>query len=187
MVPYDPRIGATLSSHEVALGYREVEDPSVYVRFPVEGAESTSFLVWTTTPWTLPSNLALAVHPEVDYVFVRSGSARKASSRSERAVPGELAWRARRWCSPKPLVGAVLRDAEFTVEKRVKGGELEGMRYTRLFDHLPADGPICRVWTADFVTIEDGTGIVHCAPAYGEDDIRLCQAKGPAGGARGGA
>ena len=63
VVPYDPRIGATLSSHEVALGYREVEDPSIYVRFPVEGEERTSFLVWTTTPWTLPSNLALAVHP----------------------------------------------------------------------------------------------------------------------------
>ena len=177
VVPYDPRIGATLSSHEVALGYREVEDPSVYVRFPVEGAESTSFLVWTTTPWTLPSNLALAVHPEVDYVFVRSGSARKASSRSERQCQasspgGEVLILA------EALVGAVLRDAEFTVEKRAKGAELEGMRYTRLFDHLPADGPICRVWAADFVTIEDGTGIVHCAPAYGEDDIRLCQAKG---------
>ena len=158
VVPYDPRIGATLSSHEVALGYREVEDPSVYVRFPVEGAESTSFLVWTTTPWTLPSNLALAVHPEVDYVFVRS--------------EGEILVLA------EALVGAVLRDAEYTVEKRVKGAELEGMRYTRLFDHLPADGPICRVWAADFVTIEDGTGIVHCAPAYGEDDIRLCQARG---------
>ena len=158
VVPYDPRIGATLSSHEVALGYREVEDPSVYVRFPVEGTESTSFLVWTTTPWTLPSNLALAVHPEVDYVFVRSGG--------ETLVLAE------------PLVGAVLRDAEFTVEKRAKGADLEGTRYTRLFDHLQADGPICRVWAADFVTIEDGTGIVHCAPAYGEDDIRLCQAKG---------
>ena len=72
VVPYDPRIGATLSSHEVALGYKEVEDPSIYVRFPVEGEEKTSFLVWTTTPWTLPSNLALAVHPEVDYAFVRT-------------------------------------------------------------------------------------------------------------------
>ena len=165
VVPYDPRIGATLSSHEVALGYKEVEDPSIYVRFPVEdgawprkGRGRTSFLVWTTTPWTLPSNLALAVHPEVDYVFVRSGG--------ETLILAEA------------LVGAVLREAEYTVEKRVKGADLEGMRYTRLFDHLPADGPICQVWAADFVTIEDGTGIVHCAPAYGEDDIRLCQAKG---------
>ena len=158
VVPYDPRIGATLSSHEVALGYKEIEDPSIFVRFPVEGMEGTAFLVWTTTPWTLPSNLALAVHPEVDYVHVRSGG--------ETLILAEA------------LVGAVLRDAEYTIEKRVKGTELEGMRYTRLFDYLPADGPICRVWAADFVTIEDGTGIVHCAPAYGEDDIRLCQAKG---------
>ena len=158
VVPYDPRIGATLSSHEVSLGYREVEDPSIHVRFPVEGAERTSFLVWTTTPWTLPSNLALAVHPEVDYVFVRTGG--------ETLILAEA------------LVDPVLRDAAYTIEKRVRGADLEGMRYTRLFDYLPADGPICRVWAADFVTIEDGTGIVHCAPAYGEDDIRLGQARG---------
>ena len=158
VVPYDPRIGATLSSHEVALGYKEVEDPSIYVRFRVEGEERTSFLVWTTTPWTLPSNLALAVHPEVDYVHVRTGG--------ETLILAEV------------LIGAALRDAEYSVERRVKGADLEGMRYERLFDYLPAEGPVCQVWTADFVTIEDGTGIVHCAPAYGEDDIRLCQAKG---------
>ena len=158
VVPYDPRIGATLSSHEVALGYQEVEDPSIFVRFRVAGEENTSFLVWTTTPWTLPSNLALAVHPEVDYAFVRTGG--------ETLILAEA------------LLAGVLQDVEHTIEKRVKGAELEGMRYARLFDHLPADGPICQVWAADFVTIEDGTGIVHCAPAYGEDDIRLCQAKG---------
>ena len=158
VVPYDPRIGATLSSHEVALGYKEVEDPSIYVRFPVEGQTRTSFLVWTTTPWTLPSNLALAVHPDVDYVYVRTGE--------ETLILAEA------------LIDTVLGDAGHTVEKRVKGADLEGMHYTRLFDYLPAEGPICQVWTADFVTIEDGTGIVHCAPAYGEDDIRLCRAKG---------
>ncbi|MCY4284845.1 MAG: isoleucine--tRNA ligase [Thiotrichales bacterium] len=179
VVPYDPRIGATLSSHEVALGYREVEDPSIYVRFPVEGAERTSFLVWTTTPWTLPSNLALAVHPEVDYVFVRIGSG-PGSGPSLGTGPGSAAGSTagETLILAEALVDTVLRDAEYTIEKRVKGAELEGMRYTRLFDYLPADGPIGRVWTADFVTIEDGTGIVHCAPAYGEDDIRLGQAKG---------
>ena len=187
VVPYDPRIGATLSSHEVALGYKEVEDPSIYVRFPVEGEERTSFLVWTTTPWTLPSNLALAVHPEVDYVYVRTGSVPDASTRSEGQVAASSPRTAARLAdSPggetvilaEALVDAVLRDAEHTIVKRVKGADLEGTRYTRLFDYLPADGPICRVWAADFVTIEDGTGIVHCAPAYGEDDIRLCQSKG---------
>ena len=187
VVPYDPRIGATLSSHEVALGYKEVEDPSIYVRFPVEGEERTSFLVWTTTPWTLPSNLALAVHSEVDYVYVRTGSVPDASTRSEGQVAASSPRIAARLAdSPggetvilaEALVDAVLRDAEHTIVKRVKGADLEGTRYTRLFDYLPADGPICRVWAADFVTIEDGTGIVHCAPAYGEDDIRLCQSKG---------
>ena len=189
VVPYDPRIGATLSSHEVALGYQEVEDPSIVVRFRVEGEEHTSFLVWTTTPWTLPSNLALAVHPDVDYVHVRVDDG---EGESETLILAEA------------LVGTVLRDVDsvhmrenggeietliipeeragavrsYTVEKRVKGAALEGMRYVRLFDHLPADGPICQVWAADFVTVEDGTGIVHCAPAYGEDDIQLCRAKG---------
>ena len=172
VVPYDPRIGATLSSHEVALGYKEVEDPSIYVRFPVEGEEETSFLVWTTTPWTLPSNLALAVHPEVDYAFVRTRSACSASSPGSVPLAGEILILA------EALVGAVLGGAEYTIEKRVKGADLEGMRYTRLFDHLPAEGPICQVWAAGFVTIEDGTGVVHCAPAYGEDDIRLGQSKG---------
>ena len=213
VVPYDPRIGATLSSHEVALGYKEVEDPSIVVRFPVEGEERTSFLVWTTTPWTLPSNLALAVHPDVDYVFVRtaaasgesspdstreagsSDSAREAGSPDSAREVGSPNSGHEAGSSPsgrsasspgggetfivaEALAEAVLGDVGYTVEKRVKGADLEGMRYTRLFDYLPADGPICRVWTADFVTVEDGTGIVHCAPAYGEDDIRLGQSKG---------
>ena len=189
VVPYDPRIGATLSSHEVALGYQEVEDPSIVVRFRVEGEERTSFLVWTTTPWTLPSNLALAVHPDVDYVYVRvddgeGGSEtlilaealvgtvlRDVDSVHKRENDGEVETR----IIPEERAGAV---RSYTIEKRVKGAALEGMRYVRLFDHLPADGPICQVWAADFVTVEDGTGIVHCAPAYGEDDIRLCRAKG---------
>ena len=158
VVPYDPRIGATLSSHEVSLGYKEVEDPSIFVRFPVEGEAATSFLVWTTTPWTLPSNLMLAVHADVDYVYVRTGE--------ETLVLAEA------------LLAACLRDAEFEVTKRVKGSDLVGMRYTRLFDYLPAEGDICRVRAAQFVSTEDGTGIVHCAPAYGEDDLKLGQAHG---------
>ena len=158
VVPYDPHIGATLSSHEVALGYREVEDPSIYVRFPVVGEQRTSFLVWTTTPWTLPSNLALAAHADVDYIYARVGD--------ETLILAEA------------LVEHALRGTEYTVEKRVKGSDLAGMRYTRLFDYLPADGPICQVWTADFVTVEEGTGIVHCAPAYGEDDLQLGRKNG---------
>lgn len=158
VVPYDPRIGATLSSHEVALGYKEVDDPSVTVRFRMADDPQRSFLVWTTTPWTLPSNLALAVHPELDYAFVESAG--------EKLI---LA---------KDLVDSVLREAPYTISKVVKGAELVGVRYQRLFDYLPAEGDICRVCAADFVTTEDGTGIVHVAPAYGVDDLALGQEHG---------
>jgi isoleucyl-tRNA synthetase len=167
VVPYDPRIGATLSSHEVAQGYREVEDPSVYVRFKVAAAEAdagvpdggsddpveTYFLVWTTTPWTLPSNLLLAVHPDVEYVWVRHG--------------GQTLILARE------LLDRVLGAGQHEILRSAKGTELDGMRYERLFDYLDATGEICRVRTAEFVTTEDGTGIVHIAPAYGEDDLKL--------------
>jgi isoleucyl-tRNA synthetase len=153
VVPYDPRIGATLSSHEVALGYKEVEDPSVYVRFRLTDDDTTSFLVWTTTPWTLPSNLALAIHPEVDYAFVESNG--------ETFIVAEA------------LLEATLRDTPHTKKKSVKGSELVGIRYQRLFDYLDAEGDICRVHPAEFVSTEDGTGIVHVAPAYGVDDLEL--------------
>ncbi len=158
VVPYDPRIGATLSSHEVALGYQEVDDPSVTVRFRLADDPNAAFLVWTTTPWTLPSNLALAVHPDLDYAWVESD--------------GETLILA------KDLVASVLREAPYREVKVVKGAELVGIRYQRLFDYLPAEGDICRVRAADFVTTEDGTGIVHVAPAYGVDDLALGQAHG---------
>src|SRR5690606_12269106 len=161
VVPYDPRIGATLSSHEVALGYREVDDPAVFVRFRSLDEPETSFLVWTTTPWTLPSNLLLAVHPDVEYAWVRRG--------------GETLILA------KDLVERVLGGDDapaYTIVKTLPGRELDGLRYERLFDYLPVEGDICRVRTAEFVTTEDGTGIVHIAPAYGEDDLKLGQKHG---------
>jgi isoleucyl-tRNA synthetase len=154
VVPYDPRIGATLSSHEVAQGYREVEDPSVYVRFPVADDVNTSFLVWTTTPWTLPANLLLAVHPDVEYVWARRN--------------GETLILARDLLR-------VLGDGNFEIVRAVRGRDLDGLRYRRLFDDLPVAGDICRVRTADFITTTEGTGIVHIAPAYGEDDLKLGQ------------
>ena len=158
VVPYDPRIGATLSSHELAQGYKDVEDPSVYVRFKVEGEENTSFLVWTTTPWTLPANMLLAVHPEIDYVYVET--------EDETLILAEA------------LLAEVLRDLEYKVVRNVKGAELVGMRYERLFDYLQIDGDAFRVLPADFVNTEAGTGIVHIAPAYGVDDLALGQANG---------
>ncbi|MDX1500421.1 MAG: isoleucine--tRNA ligase, partial [Woeseiaceae bacterium] len=159
VVPYDPRIGATLSSHELALGYRETEDPSITVRFRVRGEQDTSFLVWTTTPWTLPSNLALAVGPDIDYSYCRANG--------ETLIVAEA------------LREAVLRELKHEVVKTVKGTELVGLRYERLFDYLEVDtDEAFRVLPADFVSTEDGTGIVHTAPAYGIDDLALGQAHG---------
>jgi isoleucyl-tRNA synthetase len=158
VVPYDPRIGATLSSHELAQGYRDVEDPSVFVRFNVLGEENTSILVWTTTPWTLPANLLLAVHEDIDYVYVET--------EDETLIVAEA------------LREAVLRDTEHKVVRKVKGAELVGTRYERLFDFLPVDGDAFRVVAADFVSTESGTGIVHTAPAYGVDDLALGQQHG---------
>jgi isoleucyl-tRNA synthetase len=154
VVPYDPRIGATLSSHEVAQGYRDVEDPSVFVRFRSLDEADTYFLVWTTTPWTLPANLLLAVHPDVDYVWVRLAT--------ETLVLARTLLR-------------VLEETDYTITRSASGIELDGARYERLFDYLPAAGDICRVRTAEFVSTDDGTGIVHIAPAYGQDDLKLGQ------------
>jgi isoleucyl-tRNA synthetase len=158
VVPYDPRIGATLSSHEVAQGYRETEDPSIIVRFPIQGQENTSFLVWTTTPWTLPANLALAVGQDVEYAFVQC---------SDETLVMATA-----------LVEAVFGERKYQIVKTVRGDALAGLYYQRLFDELDASGDICRVLTAGFVSTDDGTGVVHIAPAYGVDDLDLGQRNG---------
>ncbi len=156
VVPYDPRIGATLSSHELAQGYKETEDPSITVRFKVADADDTYFLVWTTTPWTLPSNLALAVGDDIDYDYCEHEGQTLIVAAALRE--------------------AVFRDAEHNVLKTVKGSELVGMRYEQLFDYLQVDADNAfTVLSADFVSTEDGTGIVHTAPAYGVDDLALGQ------------
>ena len=161
VVPYDPRIGATLSSHEVAQGYREVEDPSVTVRFRLRDEEHTSFLVWTTTPWTLPSNLLLAVSADVDYAWVRHND--------EILILACAAYQ--RYFTEQ--------DRPCEIIRTVKGSELIGLRYHRLFDWLDIEfGDCFRVVGADFVNTEDGTGIVHTAPAYGVDDLALGQREG---------
>jgi len=157
VVPYDPRIGATLSSHEVALGYREVDDPSVFVRFRLLDEPATSFLVWTTTPWTLPANLGLAVSPSVEYVWVKREGETLILARERLAALGE---------------------GSHWIVKTTLGSELQGLRYQRPFEFLAVDGEILRVRTAQFVTTDAGTGIVHIAPAYGEDDLKLGLAHG---------
>ncbi len=160
VVPYCPRCGTALSSHEVAQGYRDVEDPSVYVRLPVTEPRGPleagdNLLVWTTTPWTLISHAAVAAGAEIEYVRARVGDevVVLAGARAE------------------PVLG---EDAE--VLGRFSGAELEGTRYEAPFDYIAGSdfGPLGHsVLLGDFVTTEDGTGLVHTALAFGEDDFRL--------------
>jgi isoleucyl-tRNA synthetase len=162
VVPYCPRCGTALSSHEVAQGYRDVVDPSVYVRFPVRGSEEfdgVALLGWTTTPWTLVSNAALAVAPDVDYVVARTAD-------DEHLILAE------------PLVERVLGE-DAAVERRMKGSELAGLSYEPPFPWISDYGEKGHtVLEADFVTTDDGTGIVHTAIAFGEDDFQLGQRYG---------
>ena len=154
VVPYCPRCGTALSSHEVALGYQDVEDPSVYVRFPLAGEPGTSLLVWTTTPWTLPSNQAAAINPGVTYAVVESGG--------ERLVMAEA------------LVEKVMGEGAVVAERR-SAADLVGLHYEPPFPYIAGAH---RVVAADYVTTEDGTGIVHIAPAFGEDDMQVGRAEG---------
>jgi isoleucyl-tRNA synthetase len=161
VVPYCPRCGTALSSHEVALGYKDVEDPSIYVKFPLlgEGGETGEcLLVWTTTPWTLPGNRAVAVAPDVAYVKTK--------------VDGEILIVA------QPLVEKLF-GAEVEIVDRLLGKDLVGRRYAgpvfALDDQEPGGFPIL---AGDFVTTEDGTGLVHIAPAFGEDDYAIAAGNG---------
>jgi isoleucyl-tRNA synthetase len=162
VVPYCPRCGTALSSHEVALGYEDVQDPSIYVRFRLldesrrEAGES--LLVWTTTPWTLPGNVAVAVAPGVTYV--------RARVESETVILAE------------PLVERVLGEGAEIVE-RLPGSELVGRTYEgpvfNLSDRERGGFPVL---AGEFVTTEDGTGLVHIAPAFGEDDYAVAAENG---------
>jgi isoleucyl-tRNA synthetase len=163
VVPYCPRCGTALSSHEVALGYQDVEDPSIYVRFPLlgeDGSESgESLLVWTTTPWTLPGNAAVAVAPSVAYVKARVGE--------ETLIVAES------------LLERVLGEGAEVLE-RLSGADLVGRRYRGPVFELSDGGPAnaFRVLAGEFVTTEDGTGLVHIAPAFGEDDYAVAAGNG---------
>ncbi len=158
VVPYCPRCGTPLSDHEVALGYDEAEDPSVFVRMPLVDAPGVSLLVWTTTPWTLPGNVAVAVHPDVDYVMI------------ERSLPENGT---ERLILAQPLLEKIFGDEQVRIVEQFKGKQLKGKRYNPLFTFLPTDKPAHRVVLGDFVTTEDGSGLVHIAPAFGAEDMQV--------------
>ena len=164
ILPYSPQLASPLSNMEVSLGgYKDVTDPAVTVRFKADGEENTYFLAWTTTPWTLPSNLALAVGPDIDYVKVLDKDS------------GDCYYLA------ENLIGKYYKDGEgCEIVSRMKGKDLKGRTYEPLFPYfadLKKQGAFVVV-CGDYVTTEDGCGIVHTAPGFGEDDYNVLKGTG---------
>ncbi len=154
ILPYCPRCSTVLSNHELNLGgYKDVHDPAITVRFTVKGEENTYLLAWTTTPWTLPSNLALAAGADIDYVKVKDGD--------DLFILGE-----------ERLSSYYKNEDDYQIIERYKGKDLEGLSYEPLFPYFAeeADNGAFKVYLADYVTTEDGSGLVHTAPGFGEDD-----------------
>ena len=150
IVPQDPKSETVLSSHELALGYRETKDPSVYVLFKIKDKDE-HFLVWTTTPWTLISNVALAVGPYVDYVKIMVGDKKIILAKERLSVI----------------------DGEYEILEEMKGKKLEEIEYEQLFPYAKVNKKAFYVVPGNFVSTEDGSGIVHIAPAFGADDYEL--------------
>ena len=170
VMPYCPRCGTALSSHEVAQGYKDVKDLTCIAKFKViEGQgydEDTYILAWTTTPWTLPSNLALCVNKAYEYAEVKANIGTDEEPKYENYI---LA---------KDLIEAVLKETPYEVVKTFKGEELLGTKYEKLMPFAEVDGKAFEVIHGDYVTLTDGTGIVHIAPAYGEDDSLVAKQNG---------
>ena len=152
IVPYCPRCGTPLSSHEVAQGYKDIKERSAIAKFKVKG-EDAYILAWTTTPWTLPSNVALCVNPQEEYV--------KVSAKSEV------------YYLAKELCDTVLGEGEYEILERYVGSDLEYKEYEPLFDFVNPKEKCWYVTCDNFVTLSDGTGVVHIAPAFGEDDSNV--------------
>jgi isoleucyl-tRNA synthetase len=158
---YSPGSGTVLSSHEVAQGYEEVQDPSIFVKFKVEMSEDVYFLAWTTTPWTIISNMALAVNPNLDYAKIELSE----GNRTEYYIMA------------KECIDEVI-DHDYEIVEEYKGEELVGWTYDPVFDYALEEFDKDDAWkvvSADFVTTEEGTGVVHTAPAFGADDYEMGQ------------
>ncbi len=163
VMPYSAKLGTPLSNFEAGENYKEVDDPSIVVAFDCEEVENTSLLIWTTTPWTLPSNLAIMVHQAVEYLIL------------EHRETG------RRYIIAEPRAASILKDVDRYQEVgRLQGRELDGMRYRPLFpffvQHI--EHGAFRVILSDFVQLDEGTGLVHAAPGFGEVDFFACQKAG---------
>ena len=158
VMPYCPRCGTGLASHEVAQGYEMEKTLTLTVRFKKKDSDNEYFLAWTTTPWTLPSNLALAVHPDLDYV--------KVFDKEDKAY----------YYMAKSLMEKLMDKRDYEVVEEMKGTDLELMEYEQLMPYVKTKpGKAFKVILADYVSAEDGTGIVHIAPAFGEDDYQACR------------
>ncbi|MBI2042182.1 MAG: isoleucine--tRNA ligase [Candidatus Nealsonbacteria bacterium] len=153
VVPYCPRCGTSLSSHEVALGYKKVKDPAIYVKFKIQNPKfvNSYLLIWTTTPWTLPANVAVAVNPEFTYAKVKIGEEYLILAKARMNVLG----------------------IEGEIVEEIKGSALVGSDYEPPYKFEKPDKKAWHVVAADFVSIEDGTGLVHIAPAFGEEDMQV--------------
>lgn len=163
IMPYCPRCGTSLSSHEVAQGYKDVKENSLIAKFKVLGKDNEYILAWTTTPWTLPSNLALCVNPNEKYVrFTIEGDENNTV-----------------YIMAEALIKSVFgEDAKANILNEYTGEELKGTEYEPLYSFVKPDKKAYYVIADDYVTMEDGTGVVHTAPAFGEDDARVCKANG---------
>ena len=166
VMPYCPRCGTALSSHEVAQGYKDVKDLTCIAKFKVVGKENTYILAWTTTPWTLPSNLALCVNKSYEYAEVKANVGTDDEPKYENYI---LA---------KDLIETVLKETPYEIIRTFKGEELLGTKYEQLMPFAKVEGKAFEVIHGDYVTLTDGTGIVHIAPAYGEDDSLVSKKNG---------
>ncbi len=170
VMPYCPRCGTALSSHEVAQGYKDVQDLTCTAKFKVIGEENVYFLAWTTTPWTLPSNLALCINKAYTYAYVKV---------EKPVIDGKMGEEGNSevYILAKDLIETVLKDIPYEMLKEVKGTELLGMKYEQLMPFAKVEGKAFEVIHGDYVTLTDGTGIVHIAP-YGEDDSFVSKQNG---------
>ncbi len=169
IVPYCPRCGTPLSSHEVAQGYKDVKEKSVIAKFRVKGTEDEYILAWTTTPWTLPSNVALCVNPEMDYVKIKVS----VNDKNDVVKEGEedTAVKTEYYYLAEALLSVI--DGVYEIVETYKGKDLEYKEYEPLFDYAKTDKKCYYVTCDGYVTLTDGTGVVHIAPAFGEDDAKV--------------